>query len=152
MSFLIVSCSLNPESRSRNLAKRAGLALREKGAIVDFMDLMATPLPFCDGHSVYKQSAVQTAADRVHKAQGILLSVPIYNYDANAATKNLQAGDADDKEFERRLKVTDRLLKERKQNQEAAIRASQEDTNRAKAQVNEILTEVRQQPTENRPN
>ena len=70
----------------------------------------------------------------------------------NAATKNLQAGDADDKEFERRLKVTDRLLKERKQNQEAAIRASQEDTNRAKAQVNEILTEVRQQPTENRPN
>tara|TARA_R100000808_G_scaffold6245_2_gene18689 strand:- start:970 stop:2964 length:1995 start_codon:yes stop_codon:yes gene_type:complete len=70
----------------------------------------------------------------------------------NAATKNIKAGDADDKEFERRLKVTDRLLKEKKQNQEAAIRASQEDTNRAKAQINEILTEVRQQPTENRPN
>ena len=30
-----------------------------------------------------------------------------------AATRNLKAGDADDKEFERRLKVTDRLLKER---------------------------------------
>lgn len=30
-----------------------------------------------------------------------------------AVTKNLQAGDADDKEFERRLKVADRLLKER---------------------------------------
>ena len=70
----------------------------------------------------------------------------------NAATKNLKAGDADDKEFERRLKVTDRLLKERKQNQDAAVRADQADTNRAKAQVNEILTEVRQQPTENRPN
>ena len=59
----------------------------------------------------------------------------------NAATKNLKAGDADDKEFERRLKVTDRLLKERKQNQDAAIRADQADTNRA-----------RQQPTENLPN
>ena len=70
----------------------------------------------------------------------------------NAATKNLKAGDADDKEFERRLKVTDRLLKERKQNQAAAVSAVQADTNRAKAQVNEILTEVRQQPTENRPN
>ena len=30
-----------------------------------------------------------------------------------AATRNLKAGDADDKEFERRLKVADRLLKER---------------------------------------
>ena len=30
-----------------------------------------------------------------------------------AVTKNLQAGDADDKEFDRRLKVADRLLKER---------------------------------------
>ncbi len=89
MSFLIASCSLNSESRSRVLAKRAELALREKGAIVDFMDLTKTSLPFCDGHSVYKQSVVQTAVDRIHKAQGILLSVPIYNYDANAAAKNL---------------------------------------------------------------
>jgi len=31
----------------------------------------------------------------------------------NAVTKNLKEGDADDKEFERRLKVADRLLKER---------------------------------------
>ena len=31
----------------------------------------------------------------------------------NAITKNLKEGDADDKEFERRLKVADRLLKER---------------------------------------
>jgi transcriptional antiterminator Rof (Rho-off) len=30
-----------------------------------------------------------------------------------AVTKNLQVGDADDKEFDRRLKVADRLLKER---------------------------------------
>ena len=31
----------------------------------------------------------------------------------NAVTKNLKEGDADDKEFERRLKIADRLLKER---------------------------------------
>jgi len=59
----------------------------------------------------------------------------------NAATKNLKAGDADDKEFERRMKVTDKLLQERKLNLDAAIRADQADTNRA-----------RQQPTENLPN
>jgi len=59
----------------------------------------------------------------------------------NAATKNLKAGDADDKEFERRMKVTDKLLQERKLNLDAAIRADTADTNRA-----------RQQPTENLPN
>jgi len=59
----------------------------------------------------------------------------------NAATKNLKAGDADDKEFERRMKVTEKLLQERKLNLDAAIRADQADTNRA-----------RQQPTENLPN
>ena len=59
----------------------------------------------------------------------------------NAATKTLKAGDADDKEFERRMKVTDKLLQERKLNLDAAIRADQADTNRA-----------RQQPTENLPN
>tara|TARA_R100000479_G_scaffold137867_1_gene74241 strand:- start:676 stop:1173 length:498 start_codon:yes stop_codon:yes gene_type:complete len=31
----------------------------------------------------------------------------------NAITRNLKEGDADDKEFERRLKIADRLLKER---------------------------------------
>ena len=59
----------------------------------------------------------------------------------NAATKNLKAGDADDKEFERRMKVTDKLLQERKLNLDAAIRADTADTNRAK-----------QQPAENLPN
>ena len=31
----------------------------------------------------------------------------------NAATRNLKEGDADDKDFDRRLKIADRLLKER---------------------------------------
>ena len=37
-----------------------------------------------------------------------------------AITANLQAGDADDKEFERRLKIADTALKEKKLNLEAA--------------------------------
>jgi len=57
----------------------------------------------------------------------------------NAATKNLKAGDADDKEFERRMKVTDKLLQERKLNLDAAIRADTADTNRARQQLTENL-------------
>ena len=38
----------------------------------------------------------------------------------NAATKNLKAGNEDDKEFERRMKVTEKLLEERRLNLETA--------------------------------
>jgi FMN reductase len=89
MSYLIIACSLNPESRSRVLAQQAEDALQQAGVEVDFMSLKDNPLPFCDGDSVYAQPEVISAAERVNKAEGILLSVPIYNYDANAAAKNL---------------------------------------------------------------
>jgi FMN reductase len=89
MSYLIVACSLNPESRSLALAQQAVEALRQAGKDVDFMNLKENPLPFCDGDSVYAQPEVISVAERVQKADGILLSVPIYNYDANAAAKNL---------------------------------------------------------------
>ena len=89
MSYLIVACSLNPESRSLVLARQAEEALSSAGATVDFINLKTTPLPFCDGDSVYARPEVQSVAEQVHKAEGILLSVPIYNYDANAAAKNL---------------------------------------------------------------
>ena len=88
MSYLIVACSLNLESRSRILACRAGEMLSQAGVSVDFMDLMERPLPLCDGGSVYALPEVKQASSRVQKAEGILLSVPIYNYDVNAAAKN----------------------------------------------------------------
>ncbi len=88
MSYLIVACSLNPESRSRILARRAEATLSQAGVKVDFMDLMDNPLPLCDGDSVYSMPEVKSASERVQKAEGILISVPIYNYYANAAAKN----------------------------------------------------------------
>ena len=89
MSYLIVACSLNPESRSLVLGRQAEKLLLAVDADFDFMNLRENPLPFCDGDSVYAQPEVISAAERVQKADGILLSVPIYNYDANAAAKNL---------------------------------------------------------------
>ena len=89
MSYLVVACSLNPESRSRVLAQQAEEALRQAGTTVDFMSLKDIPLPLCDGDSAYAQPEVISIAERVKKAEGILLSVPVYNYDANAAAKNL---------------------------------------------------------------
>ncbi len=89
MQRLVVSCSLDPESRSRQMARHAESALQAVGQSVDWLDLQETPLPLCDGSSVCDQSEVARVADRVRSAQGIILAAPVYNFDVNAAAKNL---------------------------------------------------------------
>lgn len=56
---------------------------------VDWIDLRDHPLPMCDGSTVYGQPEVQAMGERVRAADGVILALPIYNYDANAAAKNL---------------------------------------------------------------
>lgn len=89
MSALVVSCSLNPESRSRELARLAVEKLRSLGAEADFLDLQTVPLPMCDGVSAYAAPNVQAVTTRVTTAAAILIATPVYNYDVNAAAKNL---------------------------------------------------------------
>lgn len=86
--ILIISCSYHPDSRSRVLAHAAKEALLAAGEKVDFFDLRDVDLPLCDGHSTYEHPSVMEAQERVKKAKGILLAVPIYNYTVNAVTKN----------------------------------------------------------------
>lgn len=83
---LVISCSLNPASRSRRLAEAACAACRERGAAPDFMDLRDHAIPFCAGGGTPVEPALR---DRIARAEAILLAVPIYNYDVNAAAKNL---------------------------------------------------------------
>jgi FMN reductase len=89
MSFLVISCSLNPSSRSRGLATRAAEALREHGAEADLVDLQDVRLPHCDGAACYEVDEVLTLSDRIAAAEGVLLATPIYNYSASASVVNL---------------------------------------------------------------
>ncbi len=86
--ILIISCSHHPDSRSRVIAHAAKEALLAIGEKVDFFDLREVDLPFCDGHSTYEHPSVMEAQERVKKAKGILLAVPIYNYAVNAIAKS----------------------------------------------------------------
>jgi len=88
MNILIVSCSLNPDSRSRVLANEAAAVLRDAKVNVSVLDLRDHPLPLCDGEGCDPQ-AIRPLADPIKSADAILLAVPIYNYDVNAAAKNL---------------------------------------------------------------
>lgn len=88
MSVLILSCSLNPASNSRLLAKAAAEACKDGGISVTFADLRDYPLPLCDGADAYNDPNVARLGALIKGARGIILATPIYNYDANAAAKN----------------------------------------------------------------
>lgn len=89
MSYLVISTSLNPQSKSYLLAFEAFRQLGAGGHKVDFLDLRKVRLPQCDGAGVYSRPAVVRARKKIEKATCILVAVPIYNYDAGSAAKNL---------------------------------------------------------------
>ena len=89
MANLVISSSLNPKSRSRLLALIAFKKLKDMGVAVEWLDLADHTIPLCDGDSTYNHSKVKELKEKVQHAKGILFAVPIYNYDVNAAAKNL---------------------------------------------------------------
>lgn len=89
MKLLVISSSLNPESKSRVLAKIAREALENKGHTVDWIDLRDFELPICGDSESYGHEHVEEISARIKKAEGVLLAAPIHNYDIAASAKNL---------------------------------------------------------------
>jgi FMN reductase len=87
--YLVLSCSLKPSSLSRAMAE----ALRETYAALGvshwLIDLREYVLPLCDGGGAYEHPHVTTLSGLIEAARVIVVATPIYNYDANAAVKNL---------------------------------------------------------------
>ena len=86
---MIVSCSLSSDSRSHRLAAAAEAALQAAKCQVTLVDLREYDLPMCDGETSYDAPGVQELTKLVKRSDVILLAAPIYNYDLNAAAKNL---------------------------------------------------------------
>ena len=82
---LIISCSLNKNSKSKIMAKYARDLYEGK---VKFIDLQDYDLPFCDGNSCYDNESVKELREIVEQAQSAIIASPIYMYDLNAAAKN----------------------------------------------------------------
>lgn len=89
MRYLIISCSYNPESRSRALAEITRDHLLTRTRDVDFAELRQINLPLYDAGACYGHPAVKDMAARIEAARGIIVATPIYNYDVNATAKNL---------------------------------------------------------------
>jgi len=87
MKISVISCSLNPQSRSYVLARTAVSCLGEAGAETDLHDLRNHDLEFCGIPSA--RESISEFKIAIEQSVAILLAVPIYNFDVNAAAKNL---------------------------------------------------------------
>ena len=85
MSYLVISTSLREGSRSRIMAKALSKNLNE----VEFFDLQKNPLPMCDGDKCYDLPEVIDFRKKVEGAKGIIMAIPIYNYNVSSGAKNI---------------------------------------------------------------
>ena len=86
MSFLIISTSLRPGSRSRLMAKHLQDSFIND---IEFFDLQENPLPMCDGDDCYDLPEVLEFREKVKNAKGIVMAIPVYNFNASSGAKNI---------------------------------------------------------------
>ena len=87
--YLIISASLRPASFSRGMAETLAAAYAQREVVYRLVDLREFVLPLCDAGSAYGHPHVATLSGWISAARVIVIATPIYNYDANAAAKNL---------------------------------------------------------------
>ena len=87
-SIVILSCSLNPSSRSHKLALAAQAVLRAREVSVELVDLAEYDLPLCGATGSFDHPTVKSLTGIIDAAGAILVSSPVYNYDLTAAAKN----------------------------------------------------------------
>ena len=87
--YLIISASLRGASLSRIMAEALRDAYGKLGATASLIDLREFVLPLCDGEAAYDHPHVTTLSAMIEAARVIIVATPVYNYDANAAAKNL---------------------------------------------------------------
>ena len=89
MRMVVISGSLNPQSRSRVLARRAHELLAGHDVVSQWIDLQQVDIPMCDGTGGSKGGDVAELRQTIDAADGVFLAAPVYNFDVNAAVKNL---------------------------------------------------------------
>lgn len=88
--YLVISSSLNEESKSRILAKQAVEDLKAAQKAVEFVDLRDWHLPHCDGQgNAEAADRIAELKQKIEAAEGILLALPIYNFNVGSSTKGL---------------------------------------------------------------
>ena len=83
---LVISCSLNDNSKSRKMAEYACKQYSDNSKFINLKDMQ---IPFCDGNKCYDDKNVKKLKEDIANSNSIIIASPVYNYDLNAVAKNL---------------------------------------------------------------
>ena len=64
-------------------------AVAESVKDFEFFDLQNNPLPMCDGDKCYDLPEVIKFRKKVKNAKGIIMAIPIYNFNVSSGAKNI---------------------------------------------------------------
>ena len=56
---------------------------------LEFFDIQENPLPMCDGGKCYDLPEVINLRKKIDKASGIIMAIPIYNFNVSSGAKNI---------------------------------------------------------------
>jgi len=89
MHICILSSSLNSQSSSHLMAREAKTFITALGHTAETIKIKDYNLPFCDGGPAYQMPDVVKLTAQIQPADGLVLVTPIYNFNGNAAIKNV---------------------------------------------------------------
>lgn len=89
MTYVVISCSLDPESRSRSLAHLAVSHLETSGAQTSLFDLRDAPIPSFDNDTIFSDENFLSLFEAISSADGIVLAAPVYNWSLGSAVKQV---------------------------------------------------------------
>jgi len=89
IKYIVISSGLGTKSKSRIMANMAISGLMRNEVHCELIDLSDFDLPVCDGGKNRMKAGVRSLQSKISDAGGILISTPVYNYNVNAAIKNL---------------------------------------------------------------
>ena len=86
---LIIATSLNPDSRSQKLAEIALEEAKKHNLEAEILDLRQFPMPLAGTDTSWDDETATLLKNRMQQFKRFIFAVPVYNYDVNAAAKNL---------------------------------------------------------------
>jgi NAD(P)H-dependent FMN reductase len=89
MIVAIINSNLAPGGKPAHLAETLAALFAGDGHEARLVSLAERPLPPCDGGACYADERTLAMTAELAEAQAIVLVSPIYNFDLNAAAKNL---------------------------------------------------------------
>ncbi len=85
----IIATSLDPDSRSQLLARSAFDAAERRDISATLVDLRKFDIPLCGTAAGWESADAERIRKILKRASHIVFAVAIYNFDVNAAAKNL---------------------------------------------------------------